>query len=109
MVANISPRRDIYYDYAGRAYVCADLFRRHGDSGLEQLAARLSDNLSAAPEGPSPPMTVATIMSGQPVPVPNTPSAASSTAALPMASLREQIQTERMFASPARNQAVCGC
>src|SRR5207244_11371243 len=38
----------------------------------------------------------------QPLPVPNTPSAATITATLPMASLREQIQTERMFASPQR-------
>ena len=39
--------------------------------------------------------------SGQPVAVPHTPSAASITAILPMASLREQSQTERTFASPS--------
>ena len=47
-------------------------------------------------------MIAATIRSGQPVPVPNTPAAAASTARLPMASLRVQIQAERMLASPAR-------
>ena len=44
----------------------------------------------------------ATAVSGQPVPVPDTPSAASSTARLPRTSLRVQIHAERMFASPAR-------
>jgi len=39
-----------------------------------------------------------------PVPVPNTPAAASTTAALPMESFLEQIQTERMFASPVLNR-----
>lgn len=36
-------------------------------------------------------MIAATMISGQPVPVPNTPAAASTTATLPMASLRLQI------------------
>jgi len=49
-------------------------------------------------------MIAATITSGQPVPVPNTPTAASTTARLPSASLRAQIQTERMFASPLRKR-----
>ena len=47
-------------------------------------------------------MIAATARSGQLCPVPNTPSAAPITAILPIASLREQIQTERMFASPVR-------
>jgi hypothetical protein len=47
-------------------------------------------------------MMAATIRSGQPVPVPNTPSAASRTARLPSTSLREQIQTDRMLLSPCR-------
>jgi hypothetical protein len=49
-------------------------------------------------------MMVATMTSGQLVLVPKTPIAASSTAALPSASLREQIHTERMFASPKRKR-----
>jgi hypothetical protein len=47
-------------------------------------------------------MIVATMRSGQAAPVPNTPAAAASTATLPIASLRDQIHTERMFASPIR-------
>ena len=46
-------------------------------------------------------ITPATTRSGQADPVPNTPRAASITARLPSASLREQIQTERMLASPS--------
>ena len=42
--------------------------------------------------------------SGQAVPVPKTPSAANMTARLPSASLREQIHTDRMFASPVRKR-----
>ena len=53
---------------------------------------------------PSAAMTAATMMSGQPAPEPKTPAAASSTALLPMASLREQIQTERILASPPRKR-----
>jgi DNA invertase Pin-like site-specific DNA recombinase len=56
------------------------------------------------PHRPSPPMVAATITSGQPVPVPKTPIAANVTARLPAASLREQIQAERMFASPIRKR-----
>src|SRR6185437_4746743 len=56
------------------------------------------------PDRPRAPMIAATITSGHPVPVPNTPAAASITARFPMASLREQIQTERMFASPVRKR-----
>ena len=44
----------------------------------------------------------ATMMSGQAVPVPNTPAAAATTARLPMTSLREQIHTDRRLASPSR-------
>jgi hypothetical protein len=44
----------------------------------------------------------ATRRSGQALPVPNTPKAASSTAMLPIASLRLHSHTERMFASPSR-------
>lgn len=44
---------------------------------------------------------VATAKSGQPVDVLQTPSAASITAILPMASLREHNQTDRTFASPS--------
>ena len=47
-------------------------------------------------------MMAATAMSGQPVPVPNTPSAASSTARLPSTSLRVQTQAERILESPSR-------
>src|SRR5688572_30796345 len=50
----------------------------------------------------SDPMIAATARSGQRLPVPNTPSAASITAKLPMASLREHSHTERMLASPSR-------
>ena len=49
-------------------------------------------------------MIAATIRSGQPVPVPNTPAAAAITARLPIASLQDQIQTERMLESPVRNR-----
>ena len=49
-------------------------------------------------------MIEATMTSGQLVPVPKTPIAARTTARLPIASFREQIQTERMFASPVRKQ-----
>ena len=47
-------------------------------------------------------MIAATMTSGHPVPVPNTPSAARSTARLPSTSFRVQIQAERIFASPSR-------
>ena len=46
-------------------------------------------------------MTAATIRSGQAVAVPQTPSAATMTTTLPMASLREHSQTERTLASPS--------
>ena len=55
-----------------------------------------------APCKASPAIIAATITSGQPVPVPSTPRAASNTARLPNTSLRVQIQAERMFASPPR-------
>lgn len=45
-------------------------------------------------------MMAATMMSGQPVPVPNTPATAAMTARFPIASLREQIQTDRILESP---------
>ncbi len=45
-------------------------------------------------------MMAATIRSGQAVAVPQTPTAASMTMTLPMASLREHSQTERTLASP---------
>lgn len=48
-------------------------------------------------------MIDATTISGQPAPVPNTPSAASITATLPIMSLRVHSHTERMFASPFLN------
>ena len=47
-------------------------------------------------------MMLATMMSGQPDPVPQTPTAARSTARLPSTSLRVQIHAERMLASPCR-------
>ena len=47
-------------------------------------------------------MMTATAISGHPVPVPNTPSAASSTARLPSTSLRVQIHAERIFESRRR-------
>src|SRR5690554_1839081 len=47
-------------------------------------------------------MMIATVRSGQALPVPNTPSAASSTARLPRASLRVQSHTLRMLLSPSR-------
>ena len=65
-------------------------------------SARAWSTICQPPEMPKPAMIAATMTSGQPVPVPNTPAAASSTARLPIASLREQIQTERMLASPPR-------
>ena len=49
-------------------------------------------------------MTVATSKSGHALPVPKTPSAASMTKRFPSASLREQIHTDRMFASPVRKR-----
>src|SRR5215471_1696077 len=55
-----------------------------------------------APCSARPAMIVATMTSGHPVPVPNTPAAASKTAKLPSTSLRVQIHAERMFASPPR-------
>jgi len=45
-------------------------------------------------------MSAATSRSGHAEPEPKTPSAARPTATLPIASLREQIQIKRMFASP---------
>jgi hypothetical protein len=57
---------------------------------------------AAAPCNASAAMIAATTMSGHPVPVPNTPRAASNTARLPSTSLRVQIQAERMLASPLR-------
>ena len=51
-------------------------------------------------------MIPATITSGQPVPVPNTPAAAISTAALPIASFLEQTQTERMLARASERYGV---
>src|SRR3546814_10931407 len=54
------------------------------------------------PLTPSPARITATMMSGHAAPVPNTPSAAATTAILPIASLREQIHTERRLASPSR-------
>ena len=41
------------------------------------------------------------IESSQAAPLPNTPAAAATTEIFPIASLREQIQTNRMFASPS--------
>jgi hypothetical protein len=49
------------------------------------------------PVNASTPITLATSKSGQELPVPKTPMTASITAMLPRASLREQIQTERML------------
>ena len=49
----------------------------------------------------SPAIAPATITSGQPVPLPQTPSAATITATLPMASLREHSHTERTLESPS--------
>lgn len=46
-------------------------------------------------------MIAATMRSGQPDAVPQTPKAAIMTATFPMASLREQSQTERTLASPS--------
>jgi hypothetical protein len=43
-------------------------------------------------------MIAATMMSGHPVPVPNTPIAASNTARFPRTSFRVQIQAERILA-----------
>ena len=48
-----------------------------------------------------PAMSAATARSGHAVDVPQTPRAAAITITLPMASLREQSQTERTFASPS--------
>ena len=48
-------------------------------------------------------MIAATIMSGQPVLVPKTPSAARSTARFPRTSFRVHIQAERIFKSPPLN------
>jgi hypothetical protein len=50
------------------------------------------------PDSPSPARIAATTMSGHPVPMPNTPKAAATTAMLPIASLREHIQTDRRLA-----------
>jgi hypothetical protein len=60
--------------------------------------------ISAPPVKARPAMIAATRRSGQAPPVPNTPSAAAPTARLPIASLRVQIHTERMFASPPRKR-----
>ena len=53
-----------------------------------------------APCNASPAMIAATITSGHPVLVPNTPAAASKTAMFPSTSLRVQIHAEHMLASP---------
>lgn len=45
--------------------------------------------------------TLATMRSGHAEAVPHTPKAARTTATLPMASLREQSQTDRTLASPS--------
>ncbi|WP_277980182.1 hypothetical protein [Sphingomonas phyllosphaerae] len=54
------------------------------------------------PETPRPAKIAATAISGQPVPVPNTPNAAATAATLPIASFREHIQTDCRLASPLR-------
>jgi hypothetical protein len=51
-------------------------------------------------------MIAATSTSGQPVPVPNTPRAASNTAKLPRTSLRVQIHADRILASPPRRREI---
>ena len=61
------------------------------------LACRIT---SAAPCMASVAMIAATMMSGHPVPVPKTLSAASKTARMPSTSLRVQIHAERIMASP---------
>src|SRR4029077_21089936 len=66
--------------------------------GARSAAARRI--ICHAPEIPRPAMAKATTRSGQPVLVPKTPAAASRTARLPITSLREQSQTDCMFASP---------
>src|SRR4051812_17607538 len=60
-------------------------------------SARAWEITDLAADKPSTPITAATKISGHPDPVPTTPSAANITAALPIASLREHSQTERML------------
>lgn len=55
-----------------------------------------------APDKASSAITAATAKSGQLLLVPKTPTAASITATLPIASFRLQIHTERILASPSR-------
>lgn len=73
-------------------------------------ASRGSDSacrpICHAPESESSAIIEPTTRSGQPVPLANTPRAASMTATLPMASVRLQIQTERVavaFAEQAKH------
>jgi lathosterol oxidase len=85
----------------------APLTQSAPSQGLDIVAAVRSSprawvSTVAAPHSANAAIAPATARSGQALPVPNTPSAASITAILPKASLREQIQTERMLASPVR-------
>jgi hypothetical protein len=52
-------------------------------------------------------MVEATITSGQRLPLPNTPAAASSTARLPMAAFLEQIHTERISRPRCGSDSRC--
>src|SRR3546814_6199313 len=72
------------------------------DAARSRCSARACRMIWAAPHSDRPAITAATTTSGHPVPVPNTPSAANTTATFAIASLREQIQTDRMLASPLR-------
>ncbi|WP_335904897.1 hypothetical protein [Acidisphaera sp. L21] len=68
--------------------MCKLIAKPGGHRGAASFRMGLGDDLPVAPEAQAAHMA-ATMTSGQPVCVPNTPSAASMTAALPIASLRE--------------------
>ena len=99
------PSRSDYYAGAGampapqpRDLARTGLRRRRG--WFAQFFQRVSDYERSALERQTA-MIKATIMSDQPVSVPNTPSAANRTARFPTTSLRAHIQAERILASPA--------
>lgn len=70
--------------------------------GFRRSSSRAWLMICRPPQMPSAAVIKATARSGWAVPVPTTPAAASRTARLPIASLREQIQTDHILALPLR-------
>ncbi len=81
---------------------CRALHLRTGTDALFQSRAA-SRKIRASLCRASKAISDVTPKSGQPVPAPKTPSAASRISRLAITSLRKQTRTERMFASPSRD------